>query len=300
MENRQTWLCLQSCSNFHKHKPHLLSFAISPSYSSPSSSLRDLLSFLNWGLQEIFFARIPLVSKAPISISRANDEPKQPKFGARDDGEVPYTAYFDNPGKTKPSPIEPQVNRDQAPAQANKPNPPHVSKPRESGQSKKADEPLPKQDNASLRTSFESHQQHGTHGTNSADSNAKPHAVKSSSGGVSVEQSPIHPRTGGRGSGSQPSSYDSWQGASTKPRHRTATRAAPNHKGGGPAVPEFGAWNKNPEQAEGYTDVFNQVLTEKKTPGHANAATSTPRRISKKQTEGNCFSRLFKCFSSSG
>ncbi|KAL8139128.1 hypothetical protein V2J09_005129 [Rumex salicifolius] len=164
--------------------------------------------------------------------ARPKEEPKQPKFGDWDAGEeVPYTAYFEvNARKGKTNPNEPQMNRDVGPTAASK--------------------PVSRVDNVSGRSS---------------GSQPQPNAVKFSGGPRSVEQSPIHPRAGGRGGGgSQPSSFDSVQGTPGRAKPKTPLRGAQNPVGGGASIPAFGDWNKNPSQADGYTVVFDQLQKDRR------------------------------------
>ncbi|GAB2282453.1 hypothetical protein Dimus_016995 [Dionaea muscipula] len=196
-----------------------------------------------------------------------NDEnSKVPKFGAWDGEEaVAYTMYFDHARKNKnqgqmKNPNEPQPNRDS----------PHQNSDARADQVTQENENLRKPD-ASL-----SHQENKGRGSTNQQVNEQTggrlpieprqkQAMQSVGSDASIERSPLHSRAVGRGGGGPPSfdgknSFDSAHGTPGRSRPRAGSQTPDR----GPSVPEFGAWNTDPAQADGYTDVFERVGKAKK------------------------------------
>ncbi|GAB4830241.1 hypothetical protein Ancab_040678 [Ancistrocladus abbreviatus] len=242
------------------------------------------------------------------------DNSKVPKFGAWEGGEdVAYSTYFENARKNKTrgqmNPNEPQMNRDVLPRR----DPPaHASHPalktepkepptyeqrgftKEGGDFRKGAHSLSRQDNSSQGSSKDQQVNQRSGGRGSVET---PHKLASQTAvsDSNFEKSPFHPRAAGRGSNGPPSfdgksSSDSVSGAQGRHRPKQGSQAPDK----GPSVPEFGAWNKNPAQAEGYTHVFDVVRQERRggtTPENINQSShqNTPAHHTKNEPkQGRC------------
>lgn len=181
-----------------------------------------------------------------------------PKFGNWDnDGNVPYTLYFENARKGKGAggkminpndPAEnpeafsmaaPSPNRSEVPA----PTPPrHERRPSDAPPA-----PAPVSPNPYAGSPY--HHRHGGRGGGRAVGGG---------GGYSVEQSPVHPYSSeSAGYGLVANSVDRSRAKGGSRGNETPTR--------GSAVPKFGDWDSNPASADGYTHIFNKVREEKQT-----------------------------------
>ncbi|XP_040382925.1 RPM1-interacting protein 4 [Oryza brachyantha] len=189
-----------------------------------------------------------------------------PKFGNWDnDGNVPYTIYFENARKGKVAggkminpndPVEnPEAFSVAAPSPSRAP-PPAAPSHHERGPSVDAPAPPP---NPYAGSPYHRH----------AGGETPARRGGRASGVYSVEQSPspspLHPYSQSRADysdsagsygGLVPSSVD--RSRAKGPRgNETPTR--------GSAVPKFGDWDSNPASADGYTHIFNKVREEKQT-----------------------------------
>lgn len=257
-----------------------------------------------------------------------------PKFGNwESEDNVPYTVYFEKARKGRGgkmiNPNDPQENPDafsKMPPSYPAPAPPpprtkaQAEEPmghgaarttrdqrrmsREDGNHRQFAESPARTDNTSRRTSGDhSSQQHYGHGSNSGRP-SRPSAGSEHS----FEKSPLHPhyqaKLRGPGGGSPAregkNSYDSSHGTPTRSRMKPVTRAdgSPDR---GAAVPRFGEWDeKNPQSADNFTHIFNQVREERHT-GSSNAPGAkfespyhNARQRSDDSNKGCCFPFLRK------
>ncbi|KAI3450844.1 hypothetical protein Pfo_007509 [Paulownia fortunei] len=198
-----------------------------------------------------------------------------PRFGNwENEDNVPYTVYFDKARKNKAKPRtrpEEPIGRG-----AVRPTPEHRVSREDSDFSQFSNSPA-RSENMGQRTTNESN--YGGRGQRPARS-ARPSAGSEQS----FERSPLHPhyqaKVMGRGSGSP-----AWEGKNHDNSHGTAGRSRLRPARGdespdrGAAVPRFGEWNENdPQAAENFTHIFNQVRQERNT-GTGNVS-GTPKHPS--------------------
>ncbi|XP_057534760.1 RPM1-interacting protein 4-like [Amaranthus tricolor] len=160
---------------------------------------------------------------------------KVPQFGGWNEGEeAAYTAYFDNARQNKNAPVmEPQLNRD-VDGRARLPT--------AGGVKFKADQRGNSIDDYQLRNASK--------GSNfsSASSETGQRYGKQNPG----SHSPIHPK-GGKLQQRPPAG----RGSQTPER--------------GAAIPAWGVWNTDPQQAEGFTGAFTRAKEDRNTPLHSSA-----------------------------
>nr|AEV12220.1 RIN4 [Hordeum vulgare subsp. vulgare] len=203
-----------------------------------------------------------------------------PKFGNWDnDGNVPYTLYFDNARKGKggkpmnpndpvenpeafsSSVVAPSPNRsfDQArPAPA---LPPASPPPAHHHERRPSDGPAPAPPLSPYHR-------------NAGGEPPRRGAGGGRAGGYSVEQSPapspLHPYGQSKAEHSDGSSYGLVANANSVDRSRARAASRGNETPTrGSAVPKFGDWDSNPASADGYTHIFNKVREEKSTQAKA-------------------------------
>ncbi|KAL8480759.1 hypothetical protein ACS0TY_026783 [Phlomoides rotata] len=212
-----------------------------------------------------------------------------PKFGNWDDEDnVPYTVYFDKARKNKGgkmiNPNDPQENPDMFPDADPSPvdtAPPMKPRPRpEETNGRAAVEPTPERRASKEESGNE---------VNYGGRVQRPARSSRPSGGSeqSIERSPLHPhyqaRVTGRASGSP-----SWEGKNHDSSHAPhgtpgRSRLKPASRGDespdkAAAVPRFGEWDENdPQSAENFTHIFNQVREERNTgPGNMSGTPKHP------------------------
>nr|CAB3483596.1 unnamed protein product [Digitaria exilis] len=213
-----------------------------------------------------------------------------PKFGNWDnDGNVPYTVYFENARKGKGgkmiNPNDPAENPEAFSMAATSPNrsdagrsSPAPPQPRHH-ERRPSDAPPPMSPNPYAGGSSPYHR---------GGEPQRRGAGARTGGGYSVEQSPVHPyssESGGYGLVSNSRAKGASRG------NETPTR--------GSAVPKFGDWDSNPASADGYTIIFNKVREEKQTqPGKPAAAfgKDAARGNGAKQHDDGYVSSKFSCF----
>lgn len=189
-----------------------------------------------------------------------------PKFGNWDnDGNVPYTVYFENARKGKGGgkminpndPVEnpeafsvaaPSPNRSEGqgrPAPPTSPPPHHERRP--------SDAP-PLSPNPYAGSPYHRHA-----------GGEPPRRGAGGGGGYSVEQSPspLHPYSQySRADYSESGGYGLVANSVERSRAKGGTRGNETPTRGS-AVPKFGDWDSNPASADGYTNIFNKVREEK-------------------------------------
>lgn len=218
-----------------------------------------------------------------------------PKFGNWDnEGNVPYTLYFENARKGKgaggkminpndpeenpeafSSVAAPSPNRSEAagrsPSPAPPPPPPHPRHER-----RPSDAPPPLSPNPYAASPY----------------HARRGGARAAGGGYSVEQSPVHPHSSESGGyGLVASSVDRSRARGGPRGNETPTR--------GSAVPKFGDWDSNPASADGYTHIFNKVREEKQTTQAGKPAAlgkDAARGNGAKQHDDGYVSSKFSCF----
>ncbi|XP_020081725.1 RPM1-interacting protein 4-like [Ananas comosus] len=185
-----------------------------------------------------------------------------PKFGNwENDGNVPYTQYFDNArkGRTGGKLINP-------------------NDPTENPEAFSADIPS--------RTSEDDLRRHDATAQKPSAGSSLHRKAGHVSGGPeqSIERSPLHPRQQARAASKGGVSSPSWErkdssdgaqgltsGSAGRARMRTGGRDDETPERGGSSVPKFGDWDeKDPSSADGYTHIFNKVRLEKQS-GSGNA-----------------------------
>ncbi|KAL7172781.1 hypothetical protein ACSBR2_032286 [Camellia fascicularis] len=253
--------------------------------------------------------------------------PQVPKFGNwENEGDVPYTLYFDKARKGKKgdkmiNPNDPAENpnlfqnmasqaQPEAPPSRTRTKPDEpigrgTARPvherrvsREDGDFKQFTESPVHNDNMGRRADGESaHRRQGGRGT------ASGRPVRQSVGWEhSIERSPLHPHSQEKIMGkvnASPgwegkNSYDSSRGAPGRSRMGQVNRGdeTPDR---GAAVPKFGEWDEsNPSSADGYTDIFNKVREEKnsaagKAPSVTNGSSYTNTRKQNTNDDVKCW-----------
>ncbi|KAM0925139.1 hypothetical protein ACQ4PT_004377 [Festuca glaucescens] len=192
-----------------------------------------------------------------------------PKFGNWDnDGNVPYTLYFDNARKGKGvggkpmNPNDPVDNPEAFPSSYAAPSP--VRSGSEHGRVA-ANLPPPSPPPA--------HRQGGA----SPYRGEPPRRGAGRAGGYSVEQSPspspLHPYSQSRAADNsvEGSPYGLVSNSVDRPNRPRGTLRGNETPTRGSAVPKFGDWDSNPASADGYTHIFNKVREEKSTQAKAPA-----------------------------
>lgn len=193
-----------------------------------------------------------------------------PKFGNWDnDGNVPYTLYFDNarkgkaPGAKPMNPNDPLENPDAfsssyAAAEAAAPPPPQPPAPaahHERRPSSEVPAPAPP-----LYPGSPFHRGEPPRRVSGGPAAAEPTAWSSR------RRSPLHPYSRAADY-SEASGFGLVANSVDRPRPRRGNETPTR----GSAVPKFGDWDSNPASADGYTHIFNKVREEKqtqaKTPG---------------------------------
>lgn len=199
-----------------------------------------------------------------------------PKFGNWDnDGNVPYTLYFDNARKGKGgkpmNPNDPVENPEafSSSVVAPSPNrsfdqgrpalPPASPPPAHHHERRPSDAPAP----APPLSPY--HRNAGGEPPRRGPGGGR-------AGGYSVEQSaapsPLHPYGQSRAEYSDGSGYGLVANSVDRSRARGASRGNETPTRGS-AVPKFGDWDSNPASADGYTHIFNKVREEKSTQAKA-------------------------------
>lgn len=206
--------------------------------------------------------------------------PNVPKFGNwESDDNTPYTACFDNARKTRGgkliNPNDPQENPDMFPnfAPPSRPKtqteePMGMEAARQTNKRRVSREDGDFRANSPARNDPITHQRNGGRGSNSG----RP-ARQSAGSDHSIAKSPLHPYSQAKISGrvaASPvwegkNSHDSSRGTpgrSFESAHATPGRHQMKHESPdrGAVVPKFGGWDDNdPQAAENYTEVFNNV-----------------------------------------
>ncbi|KAM3189853.1 hypothetical protein ACQJBY_068232 [Aegilops geniculata] len=201
-----------------------------------------------------------------------------PKFGNWDnDGNVPYTLYFDNARKGKGgkpiNPNDPVENPEafSSSVVAPSPNrsfdqgrpalPPASPPPAHHHERRPSDAP------AAAPPLSPYHRNAG-----GEPPRRGPGGGRAGGGGYSVEQSPapspLHPYGQSRAEYSDGSGYGLVANSVDRSRARGASRGNETPTRGS-AVPKFGDWDSNPASADGYTHIFNKVREEKSTQAKA-------------------------------
>ncbi|CAO2207361.1 unnamed protein product [Urochloa humidicola] len=226
-----------------------------------------------------------------------------PKFGNWDnDGNVPYTLYFDiarkgkgaggrmiNPNDPAENPeafsvAAPSPNRSDAGRSSPAPPPPaprHERRP--------SDAPPPLSPNPYAGGGSPYHRHAGGEPPRRGGG-----AGRAGGGGYSVEQSPVHPYSSesGGGYGLVANSVERSRAKGGSRGNETPTR--------GSAVPKFGDWDSNPASADGYTHIFNKVREEKQTqagkPGAAYGNDPARANGAKHHGDDGYVSSKFSCF----
>ncbi|KAL2470678.1 RPM1-interacting protein 4 [Abeliophyllum distichum] len=238
-----------------------------------------------------------------------------PKFGNwESEDNVPYTVYFEkarkNRGGKMINPNDPEENPDmfpntESPAPAPAPAPAPLSKPqtrpgeqrvsREEGDFRQFRNSPAQSENMGQRTANESN--YVSRGVRSGG-----HARPSSGSEHSIERSPLHPhhqaKITGRGSGSPAwegkNSYDSSHGTPGRSRLKSVAQGdeSPDR---GAAVPKFGEWDENdPQSAENFTHIFNQVRDERN--NGAGNVSGTPKHSSHGAQNQHSKNHKTRCF----
>lgn len=249
---------------------------------------RDFVQLAKGVVDRLFFSSLAS-SHSFIHCSSSMAKSKVPQFGAwHGEEDVTYTLYFDEARKNKNqgqmiNPNESQLNRDLYSQQNPTVHADLVKQ--EGGNIQKPDSSLSRHGNRSRRSTAQDNEE-GAGGRVPIEPRQKP-AVQfvGSDAGNAIGRSPLHPRApGGERGAKGPSSFD--QNHSSDSAHGTPGRSRPRSVSQtserGASVPEFGAWNKDPAQAESYTDVFERVGIERK-------GGETPHNIRKSHngTSGN-------------
>ncbi|KAL9263905.1 RPM1-interacting protein 4-like protein [Drosera capensis] len=235
---------------------------------------RDFVQLAKGVVDRLFFSYLASSHsfiRSFIHCSSSMAKSKVPQFGAwHGEEDVAYTVYFDEARKNKNqgqmiNPNEPQLYRDLH-SQKN-PTLRADQVKQEGGNIQKPDSSLSRHGNRS-RGSTAQNNEEGTGGRVPIEPRQKP-AVQfvGSDADNGVGRSPLHPRAAGGERGAKgPSSFD--RNHSSDGAHGTPGRSRPRSVSQTPergaSVPEFGAWNKDPAQAESYTDVFERVSKERK------------------------------------
>ncbi|XP_062190899.1 RPM1-interacting protein 4-like isoform X2 [Phragmites australis] len=223
-----------------------------------------------------------------------------PKFGNWDnDGNVPYTVYFENARKGKGAggkminPNDPAENPEAFSVAAPSPNrseggsaaapPRHERRP--------SDAP-PLSPNPYAGSPYHRHAGGEPPRRGSGGGGGR------TGGGYSVEQSPLHPY-----SHSSKADYSENGGYGLVANSVERSRAKGGSRGNetptrGSAVPRFGDWDSNPASADGYTHIFNQVREEKQSQAGKPAAfdKDAARGNGAKQHDDGYASSKFSCF----
>ncbi|KAL6900746.1 hypothetical protein ACP4OV_005422 [Aristida adscensionis] len=183
-----------------------------------------------------------------------------PKFGNWDnDGNVPYTLYFENARKGKGAggkminPNDPAENPEAFSAAAPSPNRSDTgrsSTPPPRHDRRPSDAP-PVSPNPYAGSPYHRHAAGETPRRGAAGGGAAGGLYSS----YSVEQSPVHPYSESGGYGLVAGAGDRSRAKGGPRGNETPTR--------GSAVPKFGDWDSNPASADGYTHIFNKVREEK-------------------------------------
>jgi RPM1-interacting protein 4 len=215
-----------------------------------------------------------------------------PKFGNWDnDGNVPYTLYFDNARKGKgvggkpmnpndpvenpeafsssyaaPSPIRNGPENGRAPAL-----PPASPPPAYRHERRPSDAPPPPMSPSPYGGASPYHRNAG------GEPPRRGPAGGGRAGGYSVEQSPspspLHPYSQSRAAdySVEGSAYGLVANSVDRPNRARGTSRGNETPTRGSAVPKFGDWDSNPASADGYTHIFNKVREEKSTQAKASA-----------------------------
>lgn len=220
-----------------------------------------------------------------------------PKFGNWDnDGNVPYTLYFENARKGKGAggkminpndPAEnpeafsiaaPSPNRSDA-GRSSSPAPPPASR----------HERRPSSDAPPLSPNPYAGSPYHRHAGGEAPRRG---GGGRTGGGYSVEQSPVHPYSSESGGyGLVANSVERSRAKGGLRGNETPTR--------GSAVPKFGDWDSNPASADGYTHIFDKVREEKQTQAGKPAASGKDAARgngNKHYDDGYVSSSKFSCF----
>ncbi|KAK3148769.1 hypothetical protein QOZ80_3AG0208400 [Eleusine coracana subsp. coracana] len=208
-----------------------------------------------------------------------------PKFGNWEEGDQPYTQYFENArkGKSPGRPVSQNDNKEDLEGFSKDPpltkasplrtgSDPMVQKPKDERRANREDE-LRRQE-ATARKPYAESPNH-RYGDNASYDNA----VRRNG----AERSPLHPRQQARIANKGGVSSPSWErrGSSegnrgTAPTTPGRSKMRPSGRGDetpdrGSAVPKFGEWDeKDPSTGEGFTDIFEKVREEKQS-GSSNA-----------------------------
>ncbi|KAK4492193.1 hypothetical protein RD792_002991, partial [Penstemon davidsonii] len=237
-----------------------------------------------------------------------------PKFGNwENEDDVPYTVYFDKARKTRGgvmiNPNDPQENPDMFPNVDSSPLTPSRApatpsrsrnRPPEDPIGRSPARPTNEQrvnredgySNSPARSSENMVPRSGNESSYGGGRGQRPagRSPRASAGSEqSFERSPIHQHyqdkvtaASGRGGSGSPA----WDGRNHDSSHGTGggkSRLRPVNRGDGSpdkgaAVPRFGDWENDPESAENFTQIFNQVRDEKNT-GTGNVS-GTPKHPS--------------------
>ncbi|XP_062195806.1 RPM1-interacting protein 4-like isoform X2 [Phragmites australis] len=222
-----------------------------------------------------------------------------PKFGNWDnDGNVPYTLYFDNARKGKGAggkminPNDPAENPEAFSSAAPSPN-------RSEGRSAA---PPPRHerrpsDAPPLSPNPYAGSPYHRHGGGETPRRGGGGGGRTG-GGYSVEQSPVHPY-----SHSSKADYSESGGYGLVANSVERSRAKGGSRGNetptrGSAVPKFGDWDSNPASADGYTHIFNKVREEKQSQAGKPEAfgKDAARGNGAKQHDDGYVSSKFSCF----
>lgn len=176
-----------------------------------------------------------------------------PKFGNWDnDGNVPYTLYFDNARKGKGAggkminPNDPAENPEAFSMSVVAPSPVRSEASAPPRHERRPSDAPPTLMSPNPYAGGSPYNHRGRGGGRAA-----------AAGGYSVEQSPVHPYSSeSAGYGLVANSVDRSRAKGGR-GNETPTR--------GSAVPKFGDWDSNPASADGYTHIFNKVREEKQT-----------------------------------
>ncbi|CAM0911905.1 unnamed protein product [Alopecurus aequalis] len=217
-----------------------------------------------------------------------------PKFGNWDnDGNVPYTVYFDNARKGKGvggkpmNPNDPVENPEAfssshaAPSPARSgsehgraPNlPPPSPPPTHRHERRPSDAPAPPPPMSPNPYGGAS----PFHRNAGAEPPRRGAAGAGRTGGYSVEQSPspspLHPYSQSRAADNsvEGSGYGLVANSVDRPNRARGASRGNETPTRGSAVPKFGDWDSNPASADGYTHIFNKVREEKSTQAKAPA-----------------------------
>ncbi|KZV25708.1 hypothetical protein F511_04769 [Dorcoceras hygrometricum] len=229
-----------------------------------------------------------------------------PKFGNwESEDNVPYTVYFDKARKTRGgkvvNPNDPQENPEVFENVDSSPLPPPIAHVSQSSSRNLPEEPIVKgevkpspehgvarEDAGVMQSSNPAARNENTSQKAAKESNygaRKPKPTRSPRPSAGSEQSfdrsPLHPqqvKVGGRVGGSQGwegKNNEGSQGPAGKSRMRQANLGddSPDKAA---AVPKFGDWDKDPQAAENFTDIFQKVREER----NAGPGSTTPRHSS--------------------